>query len=211
MLKILIVDDHIIFREGLIKILEDKVSIKKLDQANDGREALGLVMKNDYDIILLDISLPGRNGVEVLEDIKRIKPHLPVLMLSAHPEEQFALRAFKAGAAGYLTKKTASDELINAINTILNGRKYVSLALAEKLVLELEEIHSPKLLHEKLSAREYQVMCMIASGKALGDIADELAVSVATVSTYRRRLLEKMGKKNNAEIVQYVITHGLME
>jgi len=171
---------------------------------------LNKALKDDYDVVILDITMPGINGLDVLKQIKAQKPKLPILMLSVHPEEQYAVRTLKAGASGYLTKESAPDELIAAIRKVSVGKKYVSSSLAEKLALDLEIDHE-KPLHETLSDREYQVMCMIASGKMLNEVADEPYLSVKTVSTYRTRILEKMNMKSNIELTHYAIKHGLVE
>ncbi len=166
--------------------------------------------KNDYDVILLDISMPGRSGLDVLKELKGQKPKLSVLVLSIHPEEQYAVRVLKAGASGYLTKESAQDELISAIQKVSTGRKYISASLAERLALDLE-MDAERPLHESLSDREYQVMCMIASGKTVKKIAEELFLSVKTVSTYRARLLDKMRMKSNAELIHYAIKCRLVD
>jgi DNA-binding NarL/FixJ family response regulator len=180
------------------------------DEATSGHEALNKALKTDYDIVILDITMPGINGLDVLKQIKAQKPKLPILVLSVHPEEQYAVRCLKAGASGYLTKESASDELTAAIRKISQGKKYVTASLAERLALDLE-IGTEKLPHETLSDREYQVMCMIASGKTVKGIAEELFLSEKTISTYRSRILEKMHIKNNAELTYYAIKHGLVE
>jgi two-component system invasion response regulator UvrY len=210
MIKILIADDHTIVREGLKQIVAETADMMVADEASSGHEVLDKVWNNEYDVVVLDISMPGRDGVDILKQLKSKKPHLPVLVLSMHPEEQYAVRVLKAGAAGYLTKESAPDELITAIRRVSRGRKYVSSFLAEKLAFDLER-DTQKPLHETLSDREYQVMCMIASGKRAKEIAEELYLSVKTVSTYRSRILEKMKMKNNAELMHYAIKHELVE
>ena len=213
MIKLFIADDHTIVREGLKQIVADTPDIIVADEASSGHEVLGKVSKmceNDYSVIVLDIAMPGINGLDVLKQIRSQRPGLPVLILSMHPEEQYAVRALRAGASGYLTKESASDELIEAIRKISAGRKYVTSSLAEKLALELK-IDAEKPIHDFLSDREYQVMCMIASGKTIKEIADQLFLSVKTISTYRYRILEKMNMKNNAELMHYVIKRGLAE
>jgi two-component system invasion response regulator UvrY len=209
MIKILIADDHTIVREGLKQIVAETADMMVADEASSGHEVLDKVWNNEYDVVVLDISMPGRDGVDILKQLKSKKPHLPVLVLSMHPEEQYAVRVLKAGAAGYLTKESAPDELITAIRRVSRGRKYVSSFLAEKLAFDLER-DTQKPLHETLSDREYQVMCMIASGKRAKEIAEELYLSVKTVSTYRSRILEKMKMKNNAELTHYAIKHRLV-
>ena len=208
--KILIADDHAIVREGLKQIISETSDMTVADEAIDGHEVLNKALKNDYDVMVLDITMPGINGLDVLKQIKAQKPKLPILVLSVHPEEQYAVRCLKAGASGYLTKESASDELKAAIRKISQGKKYVTASLAERLALDLE-IGTKKLSHETLSDREYQVMCMIASGKMLNEVADELYLSVKTISTYRTRILEKMNMKSNIELTRYAIKHGLVE
>ncbi len=210
MIKIFIADDHAIVRKGLKQIVGDTSDMVIAGEASNGHEALDKVLKNDYDVIVLDISMPGINGLDVLKQIKSQKPKLPILALTMHPEEQYAVRVLRAGASGYLTKESASDELITAIKRVSTGRKYVSSSLAEKLAFGLQ-VDSEKPLHENLSDREYQVICMIASGKTVKEIAGELFLSAKTVSTYRTRILEKMNMKNNAELTHYAIKQGLVE
>jgi two-component system invasion response regulator UvrY len=210
MIKILIADDHAIVREGLKQIVAETADMMVADEASSGYEVLDKVWNNEYDVVVLDISMPGRDGVDILKQLKSTRPDLPVLVLSMHPEEQYAVRVLKAGAAGYLTKESAPDELVTAIRRVSIGRKYVSSTLAEKLVFDLQH-DTQKPLHETLSDREYQVMCMIASGKRAKEIAEELYLSIKTISTYRSRILEKMKMKNNAELTHYAIKHGLVK
>jgi DNA-binding NarL/FixJ family response regulator len=212
MLRILIVDDHAVVRRGLKEIILETVSIDSgFDEAASGREALLKVTNNNYDLVLLDISMPGRNGLDTLKTIKAEKPDLPVLILSMYPEEQFALRSFKAGASGYITKESAPEELQFAINMILLGKKYLSSYCSEMLLSELSNekvaIESPHLI---LSNREYHVACMIAAGKSLKEIAIELVLSDKTISTYRSRILNKMNLKTNAELINYAIKHNMV-
>jgi two-component system invasion response regulator UvrY len=209
-LRILIADDHPVFRRGLRQIIEESPDLVVAGEATNGAEALMLARKDDYDVVLLDITMPLKSGVDVLSQFKREKPALPVLMLSMHPEEQYAVRSLKAGASGYLTKESAPEELVAAIRKVSAGGKYVSASLAEHLasiVLEEREL----LPHETLSRREYQVMCLIASGRTVSEVARELALSVKTVSTYRARVLEKLHVKNNAEIMRYATHNQLVE
>lgn len=210
MINILIVDDHTIVREGLKQILEDAPDMAVVDEASNGQEVINKVWNNDYDLVLLDISLPGRGGLDVLKQLKAMKPKLPVLILSMYPEEQYAIRSLRANASGYLTKESAPEELIKAIRKIANGRKYITSSLAEKLAFELE-IGAEKPIHETLSDREYQVMCMIASGKMLKEISEILSLSAKTISTYRSRVLKKMQMENNAQLIHYAIKNGLVD
>jgi two-component system invasion response regulator UvrY len=209
-MKILIADDHTIFREGLKHILTEYPDMVVADEARNGREVLEKIWNNDYDMVLLDISMPGMTGLEALKQMKNDKPKLPVLVLSMHPEEQYAVRALRAGASGYLTKESAPDELMTAIRKISQGRKYITSSLAERLALEMET-DSEKPLHDILSDREYQVLRMIADGKTVKHIADELALSIKTVSTYRARIMEKMKMTSNAELMHYAIKHHLLD
>ena len=209
MIKVLIVDDHPIVRQGLQQILKETVDIVVAGEVGNGAEVLKTVMENEVDVILLDIAMPGRNGLEIMREVKQIKPEVRVLILSTYPEEQYAVRAIKDGAAGYLTKESAPDELINAIHKVARGGKYVSAGLAEKLAFYLEKDNEAA-LHETLSDREYQVMCLLASGKTVKEIGAELALSVKTVSTYRARILEKMHMKNNAALTFYAVKQGLV-
>ncbi len=210
MIKILIADDHPVVRKGLKEIIEVTPDMMVGDEASNGQEALEKVRKNDFDVVLLDISMPGRSGLEILKELKSEKPELSVLILSMHPEEQYAVRVLKAGASGYLTKESAPDELIAAIRKASIGRKYVSSSLAEKLALYLE-IDDERPLHETLSDREYEVMRMIASGKTITEIAEKLFLSIKTISTYRSRILEKMGMKSNSELTHYALKNRLVE
>jgi len=210
MLKILIADDHPIVRKGLRQILSEESDIGEVGEAQNSQEVLELVRKKSWDIVVLDITMPGRGGLDVLKELKELHPKLPILILSMHPEDQYAVRALKAGASGYMTKESAQDELVKAIRKILQGGKYVSPTLAEKLAFNLE-VRTEKPLHETLSDREYQVMLMIASGKTVSRIAEELALSAKTIDTYRTRILEKMKMKTNAELMKYAIRNKLVE
>ncbi|MBM3157982.1 MAG: response regulator transcription factor [Chloroflexi bacterium] len=210
MIKVLIADDHAIVREGLKQIVADTPDITVAGEAKDGQEALAKIAKYNYDVVLLDISMPGMSGLDVLKQLRSIKPKLRVLMLSIYPEEQYAVRTLKAGASGYLTKESAPDELVAAIRKVSSGGNYISRSLGEKLVANLKRNDS-KQPHEALSDREFQVMCMIASGKKGKEIAEELLLSVKTVSTYRRRVLDKLGIKNNSELIRYVMQNRLLE
>jgi len=210
MIKVLIVDDHTIVREGLRQILEETSDIVVAGEAASAQEVINKVWNNSYDIVLLDISLPGRSGLDVLKQLKSIKPNLPILILSMHPEEQYAIRSLRAKASGYLTKESASEDLIDAIRKVAQGRKYITSSLAEKLAFELEN-NTGSSSHEKLSDREFQVMCMIASGKRVKEIADTLSLSVKTISTYRTRILKKMNMRNNSQLIHYAIKSGLVD
>jgi len=209
MIRTLIVDDHAIVRKGLRQILEETTDIVVSDEAGTGHEALEKIGKNDYDVIILDISMPDRNGLDILKQIKSEKPELAVLVLSIHPEDQYAVRALRSGASGYLTKESAPEELIAAVRRISERRKYISDSLAEKLASKLDS-DTEQPLHEALSDREYQVMLMIAKGSAMKKIGEDLHLSVKTVSTYRSRILQKMQMKNNAELIYYVISNELI-
>jgi len=210
MIKILIADDHAIVRKGLVQILADSPDTIVVDEASDGNEALRKADDGDFDLVLLDISMPGRGGLDVLKELKSRKPGLPVLILSMHPEDQYAVRALRSGASGYLTKGSASDDLLHAINKVLSGGKYISSSLAERLADVLDN-NAEKAPHETLSNREYQVMHMIGAGKTVTEVAAEMSLSVKTISTFRARILHKMKLKNNSELTRYVIQNNLVE
>jgi DNA-binding NarL/FixJ family response regulator len=210
MLKILIADDHPVFRRGLRQIISEASDMFVAEEATDGWEALSKVRESKCDVVLLDITMPGKNGMDVLAQLKNERPGLPVLILSMHPEQQYAVRALRVGASGYLTKESAPDELVTAIRKVSQGGKYVSASLAETLASILQE-KGEQPLHKSLSNREYQVMCMIASGKTVAEIAIELSLSVKTISTYRARVLEKMKMKNNAELARYATKNQLID
>ena len=209
-IKVLIADDHAIVREGLKQILADTRDIMVAGDAENGFEALKLIRRSPSDVVLLDISMPDRSGIEVLKQLRKEFPKLAVLMLSMHREDQYAIRALKAGAAGYLNKQSAPAELVTAIRQVAAGRKYVSLALAEELANQLDEDHEQP-PHAALSDREYQTMTMIASGKTVSDIAAELTLSVKTISMYRSRVLQKMKLRHNAELTHYAIKNRLVD
>lgn len=209
-LKILIADDHPIVRQGLRQILAAEPDVGAVSEAGTAQKVLELVRKQHWDVVVLDITMPGRSGLDVLKELKHERPKLPVLILSAHPEDQYAVRVLKAGAAGYMTKEKAPEELIKAIRKVLGGGKYLSESLAEKLAFDLET-DTEKPLHKTLSDREYQVMLMIASGKTVKQIAQELHLSVKTISTYRARVLEKMQMKSNSELMRYAIQNRLID
>lgn len=209
-IRVLIADDHAIVRQGFKQIFSETEDLVVAGEAEDGVEALQIARQNEWDVFLLDISMPNRNGIDTLKQLKREFPKLPVLILSMHPEEHYALRALKAGASGYLTKQSAPDQLVTAIRQVAQGKKYVSPGVAQQLAAAIAE-DSDKLPHERLTDREYQVLVMIAQGKPLTQIAEELNLGVATVSTYRARLLEKMGLKSTAELIHYGLRHGLVD
>lgn len=210
-MKIIIADDHALIRKGLKEILQQVEGLVLLDEAQNGSELLLKLSQKDYDIIVLDISMPGKSGLDVLKDIRRIKPDIPVLILSVYPEEQYAIRVLKSGASGYLTKDSAPDELVNAIKKIVNGGKYISSSLAEMLATEVKTGGVIKMLHENLSDREFQVMKMLAAGKTVKEISEELFLSPKTVSTYRTRIYEKMKFSSKSELTGYAIKNGLID
>ena len=209
-MRILIADDHAVVRRGLKQILADEFPKAVFGEAANGSEVLELIGKGKWTLLLMDVTMPGRNGPEILKEVKRLRPRLPVLVLSVHSEDQFAVRMLKAGAAGYLTKETAPEELANAVRKVFAGSRYVSASLAEKLVagLTTEAENSP---HQALSDREFHVMRLIGSGMTVKQIAAELSLSVKTVSTYRVRILQKMGMKNSAELTRYVVENRLAD
>lgn len=209
-MKVLIVDDHPVVRMGIKQMLADEPDVAATVEAKSVSEMMEYVRKEDWSVIVLDITLPDRSGLEALKDVKTIRPDLPVLILSIHPEDQYAVRVLKAGASGYVTKESAPDELVKAVRKVVSGGRYISPTLAEKLAMAVGTDYQ-KPPHETLSDREYQVLCMIASGKKLSEIADELSLSVKTVSTYRARILEKMGMTTNAELTYYAVKNGLIE
>jgi len=210
MKKVLVADDHAVVREGIRRIIAETSDMVVAGEAADGWEVLEKARGGDYDVVVLDISMPGKGGIEILKELKRERPGVPVLILSMHPEEQYALRAIRAGASGYVTKESAPDELVAAIRKVLRGSKYITSALAERLVLDIE-VGSEESLHQKLSDRELQVLCLLAEGKTVNKIGRELYLSAKTISTYRSRILQKMGMKRNAELIRYAIKHGLVD
>jgi two-component system, NarL family, invasion response regulator UvrY len=209
-MRILIADDHAVFRRGLRETLSEAFSKIVFGEASTAEETLEFVRRQDWDAIILDISMPGKSGLDILDDLRRSRPRIPVLLLTMHPEQQFARRALKAGAAGYLTKDSVPDELKGAIKKIVAGGRYVSATLAEKLAVDLRQ-GADMPIHELLSDREFQVLRMIASGKSVKEVADELSLSVKTVSTYRSRILEKTGMKTNADLIRYALQTQLVD
>lgn len=208
--SILLVDDHEVVRDGVSKILNEQPATVTFGEASTGSEALRLIRKQNWDVVVLDLSLGSRSGLEVLKEIKQVRPKLPVLILSMHSEDQYARRAFKAGASGYITKDSSRDELLMAINKVIAGGVYVSPALAERLVIDLGH-GTDRPPHETLSDREFEVMQLIASGKTVGEIAVLLSLSDRTISTYRSRILEKMGFRSNAELTHFAIRNNLVD
>ena len=209
MIRVLVVDDHPVVRKGLTLILAEEPEIGEVGEADSTAGLLRLLATGTWDVVVLDISLPDRSGLETLKDVKAMRPDLPVLILSMHPEDQYAPRVLKAGAAGFVSKESAAEELVNAVKKVVGGGRYVSPSLAERLAELIEDDYQGP-PHERLSDREFQVMRMLAEGKRLKDIADELCLSVKTVSTYRARVLEKMGVESNAELTYYAIKNGLI-
>jgi DNA-binding NarL/FixJ family response regulator len=208
MIKVIIVDDHPVVRRGLKQIIEDEPDMKVAGEAKTAGECFSLVQKTDCTLVVLDITLPDRNGFDVLKQLKYEHPNLPILILSVHPEDQYGLRFIKAGASGYLMKEGAPEELVKAIRKVNTGGKYVSASLAEKLVSHLGALDEPP--HENLSDREFQILCMIAQGKSLKNIAGELCVGEKTVSTYRSRIMEKMKICTNAGLTRYALENKLI-
>ena len=210
MIKILIADDHEIVRAGLRQFIAVETDMEVSGEADCGDKALELARSGEYDVVLLDIGMPDRSGIDTLKSLKHLRPDLPVLMLSGYAEEQYALNLLRAGAAGYLNKESAAADLVQAIRTVGAGRKYVSPALAQLLAEDVSNTRSERPLHEALSEREFQVFCKLASGQAVSSIAEELFLSVKTVSTYRTRILEKMGMKTNADLTYYAVKNELL-
>ena len=208
-IKIIIADDHPLFRRGLKHALEETSDIEVIGEASNGDNLLSMIKSNNLDMVLLDISMPGKSGLDLLKQLKSEHSKLPILILSVYPEEQYAVRFIKAGASGYLTKESAAEKLAEAIRKIAAGGKYASTAVIEKLAFDFSDSEKP--LHETLSDREYQVFGMIAIGKSLTEIGVDLSLSVKTISTHRTRILEKMKMKKNAELIHYAITRNLLE
>jgi len=210
MINVLIADDHTLIRKGLKQILDDTTDMRVTGEAETGAQAIQMAQKTPFDMILLDISLPDKNGIDVLKQLKLNNADVPVLMLSMHAEDQYAVRSMKAGAAGYLNKQSAPSQLVTAISTVASGRKYISAELAEQLANGLSQGFQ-ELRHQALSDREYQTLCLMASGKKLSEMAKIMSLSAKTVSVYRARLLEKMNLKTNAEAIHYAISNHLIE
>jgi DNA-binding NarL/FixJ family response regulator len=207
MIKVLIVDDHAVVRRGLRQILADERDIEVLETA-DPRELMPMLKTSPVDLLILDLDLPEKNGLDLLKDVKRLYRRLPVLILSVYPEEQFAVRVLKAGASGFISKDAAPEDLVNAIRKILRGKKHVSERVAEIWLGQIDESVGAQ-LHEKLSDREFQILCLLGKGKSVKSIAQDLSVSPPTVSTHRARILEKMGMKTTAELIHYAVKNGL--
>lgn len=210
MLKVLIVDDHAVVRQGLRQILTEIPELSVVAEAENGQDALNKVRAEPWDVLVLDMSMPGRGGLDILKDVRRERPETRVLVLSMHPEDQFAVRMLRAGASGYVTKETAPDQLVAAVRKVLTGGRYISPSLAEKLAFDVDR-DSDRPLHEKLSDREFQVLRRLAMGKTVQEIAAELMLSPKTISTYRARVLEKLELKSNAELIHYAIGNKLVE
>jgi len=210
MIRIIIADDHPIVRAGMKQIISEASDLMVADEASDGHKLLSKIRAENFDVVILDITMPHMDGLDVLKQLKIEKPKLPVIVLSIHPEDQYALRVLKAGASGYVTKASAPDELINAIRKVFRGGKYISPSIGEKLAFQLNANYE-EMPHETLSDREYQVLCMLANGKTVTEIADKLVLSVKTVSTYRARILNKLDMKNTAELIHYAVQNKLVD
>jgi two-component system, NarL family, invasion response regulator UvrY len=210
MIRVLIADDHAILRRGLKEILVRELQDSVFGEAKDAQEVLARTQSDDWDLLILDISMPGRSGLDVLRDVRALRPKLPVLILSMHPEDQYGKRVLRAGASGFMNKESAPEELIKAVQKILAGGRYVSPVLAEKLASDLSD-EVERDVQEALSQREFEVLRMIAVGKTIGQIAEELHLSVSTVSTYRARILEKMEMKTTAELMQYALRNRVVD
>jgi len=210
MIKVLIVDDHAIVRKGLRQVVTESPGIVVAGEAAGGQEALDLARKQDFDVAVVDITMPGRGGLEILKDLRNENPSLKVMMLSMHSEEQYAIRSFRDGASAYLTKESAPDELVQAIRTVAGGKRYITQSVADRLAVYVEtETETPP--HERLSDRELQVLLLLGAGKSVRDISRELSLSIKTIGTYRSRVLQKMGMEKNAQIIRYAIQHRLVE
>lgn len=210
MIRIFITDDHSLIREGLKKIINDEKDISIIGEAGNAKDTMSFVLNKNIDILILDLNLPDKSGLDLLKELKSLKPELKILILSMHPEDRFAMRVLRAGAAGYITKESVGEELVRAIRKVYNGGKYVSESLAEMLAFEIQG-GGDKPIHEVLSDREFQVLQMIASGKTLAEISEALSLAVTTISTYRARVLEKLNLHSNAELIHYAITNKLLD
>lgn len=210
-MKVLIADDHAVVRQGLKQILADEFPAASFGEATNATEALAMLARGKWELMLLDVSMPGRSGLEILKEARRARPRLPILVLSMHPEDQYAVRMLKAGASGYLTKETAPEELARAVRKVMAGGKYINAATAEQLAASLDSAPGEHAPHEALSDREFQVLRMIALGKSVKQIAGDLSLSVKTVSTYRTRVLSKMNMKTNADLTRYGIERRLAD
>ena len=209
MIRILVADDHTVVRRGLRQILLEGFPGALVEEVGDAEDLIKNLVKSTWDVVISDLIMPGRSGLDALQQIKQLHPNLPVLILSIHPEEQYALRVLKAGASGYLSKDMAPDELVNAVKKVMLGKKYITASVAEKLAATLDQDHN-KPLHEYLSDREFNVLKMLAAGRSVSEIAESLFLSVTTVSTYRSRIMAKMNLKNNAELTLYSMEHKLL-
>jgi two-component system invasion response regulator UvrY len=209
MIRILIADDHSIVRQGLKQIVSESPGMVVAGEAANGQEVLDLVRKRDFDVAIVDISMPGRGGLEILKDLKAEKPAMKVMVLSMHSEEQYAIRSLRDGASAYLTKASAPDELVEAIRAVAKGKRYITPSVAERMVAYIE-VDSERPRYELLSDRELQVLVLLGGGKSVGDIAGELSLSVKTISTYRTRILQKMGLETTAQLIKYAVQHDLV-
>ncbi len=209
MIRILIADDHAIVRKGLIQILREEYPTAKIGEVEDAAQLINKAVNEEWDIVICDLSMPGRSGLDALHQLKQVSPKLPVLIMSMHPEDQYALRVLKAGASGYLGKDTIHDDLIRAIQTARLGKKFITPSIAEKLA-EAFNADTDQLLHETLSDREFDVLKLLASGKSVSEIAEQLSLSVTTVSTYRSRIMKKMNMQSNAGLTRYALEKGLI-
>ncbi len=209
MRRILIADDHSVVRMGLKQILLNEFPSALIEEVSDAEELLKKIMMEEWDIVICDIAMPGRSGLDVLTQIRKSHPKLPFLVLSMYPEEQYAIRVLKAGASGYLNKDSAPEELVKAINRVLSGKKYITPSIAERLVTTVDQ-HDREFIHESLSDREFEVLKLLASGKSVSDISDQISLSVSTISTYRARIMTKMNLKTNTDLIMYSIDHKLI-
>lgn len=210
MIDVLVVDDHTIFRSGLKRLFSDEADIRVADEARNSAEALTKIREHKFDVVMMDINMDGRSGLELLESVRAEFPKLPVLVLSMYPEEQYALVALKAGANGYVSKDIESDELVQAVRQVATGARYLTARAAQKLLLHVDDDTDDRPAHQRLSVREHEIMLMIVKGMSLTDIGEKMFISVKTVSTYRTRILQKLGLASNAELVLYAVRHGII-